>query len=96
MEILFSKDLIVSGGCVRYKDEFGMTYTICYVGDKEITLDTNNASDKVIRRVLPKIKGAKLMSRKDKTDYKDDPNGNLVACGSINCQTWDISEMYNY
>lgn len=69
---------------------------ICKFGEKELYLGTNNFDDCQLRRILPKIKGAKLVKREIKTAYKDDPYGNLVACGSIDCQTWDISEMYNY
>lgn len=63
------------------------------VGDKNMYIGTNNVSDMRLRQIMPMVEGAKLVKSSECQDYKDDPYGRLVNCGTINVQTWDISNV---
>ena len=63
------------------------------VGDTKLYIGTNNVEDVRLRQILPMVDGAKLVSSNMRQDYKDDPYGRLVPCGTINVQTWDISKV---
>lgn len=63
------------------------------VGDKNMYIGTNNVSDMRLRQIMPMVEGAKLVNSSECQDYKDDPYGRLVHCGTINVQTWDISNV---
>lgn len=68
--------------------------TICSYGESEIVLGTNNVEDRKLRNILPMLDGARIVSSDVYGDYKDDPYGNKVRCGSISYQKWDISGIY--
>ena len=63
------------------------------VGEKNVYISTNNVSDIRLRQIMPMVEGAKLVKSGECKDYKDDPYGRLVPCGTINVQTWDISKV---
>ena len=63
------------------------------VGDKKLYIGTNNVSDVRLRQILPMVEGAELVRNYEHQNYKDDPYGRLVPCGTINVQTWDISKV---
>ena len=63
------------------------------VGEKNIYIGTNNVSDVRLRQILPMIEGAELVRNYEHQNYKDDPYGRLIPCGTINVQTWDISKV---
>ena len=63
------------------------------VGDKNLYIGTNNVSDVRLRQILPMVEGAELVRNYEHQNYKDDPYGRLVPCGTINVQTWDISKV---
>lgn len=63
------------------------------VGEKNVYISTNNVSDMRLRQIMPMVEGAKLVKSSECQDYKDDPYGRLIPCGTINVQTWDISKV---
>ena len=63
------------------------------VGEKNMYIGTNNVSDMRLRQIMPMVEGAELVNSNECLDYKDDPYGRLVPCGTINVQTWDISKV---
>ena len=63
------------------------------VGEKNIYIGTNNVSDMRLRQIMPMVEGAELVNSNECLDYKDDPYGRLIPCGTINVQTWDISKV---
>ena len=63
------------------------------VGEKNIYIGTNNVSDMRLRQIMPMVEGAELVKSNECQDYKDDPYGRLIPCGTINVQTWDISKV---
>lgn len=63
------------------------------VGEKNVYISTNNVSDMRLRQIMPMVEGAKLVKSSEYKDYKDDPYGRLIPCGTINVQTWDISKV---
>ena len=63
------------------------------VGDKNMYIGTNNVSDMRLRQIMPMVEGAELVNSNECLDYKDDPYGRLIPCGTINVQTWDISKV---
>ena len=63
------------------------------VGEKNIYIGTNNVSDMRLRQIMPMVEGAELVNSNECIDYKDDPYGRLIPCGTINVQTWDISKV---
>ena len=63
------------------------------VGEKNIYIGTNNVSDMRLRQIMPMVDGAELVNSNECLDYKDDPYGRLIPCGTINVQTWDISKV---
>lgn len=63
------------------------------VGDKNMYIGTNNVSDMRLRQIMPMVEGAELVKSNECRDCKDDPYGRLVPCGTINVQTWDISNV---
>ena len=63
------------------------------VGEKNIYIGTNNVSDMRLRQIMPMVEGAELVKSNECLDYKDDPYGRLIPCGTINVQTWDISKV---
>lgn len=67
---------------------------LCSYGENEIVLSTNNVNEMKLRSILPMLDGAKMVSSKLYDDYKDDPYGNMIRCGSISYQKWDISGIY--
>ena len=63
------------------------------VGEKNMYIGTNNVSDMRLRQIMPMVEGAELVNSNECLDYKDDPYGRLIPCGTINVQTWDISKV---
>ena len=63
------------------------------VGEKNVYIGTNNVSDMRLRQIMPMVEGAELVKSNEYQDYKDDPYGRLITCGTINVQTWDISKV---
>ena len=63
------------------------------VGEKNIYIGTNNVSDMRLRQLMPMVEGAELVNSNDCLDYKDDPYGRLIPCGTFNVQTRDISKV---
>ena len=63
------------------------------VGEKNMYISTNNVSDMRLRQIMPMVEGAELVKSSECQDYKDDPYGRLIPCGTINVQTWDISKV---
>ena len=63
------------------------------VGEKNMYIGTNNVSDMRLRQIMPMVDGAELVNSNECLDYKDDPYGRLIPCGTINVQTWDISKV---
>ena len=63
------------------------------VGEKNMYIGTNNVSDMRLRQIMPMVEGAELVNSNECLDYKDDPYGRLIHCGTINVQTWDISKV---
>ena len=63
------------------------------VGEKNMYIGTNNVSGMRVRQILPMVDGAELVNSNECLDYKDDPYGRLIPCGTINVQTWDISKV---
>ena len=63
------------------------------VGEKNMYISTNNVSDMRLRQIMPMVEGAELVKSGECQDYKDDPYGRLIPCGTINVQTWDISKV---
>ena len=63
------------------------------VGEKNVYISTNNVSDMRLRQIMPMVEGAVLVKSDECQDYKDDPYGRLIPCGTINVQTWDISKV---
>lgn len=63
------------------------------VGEKNMYIGTNNVSDMRLRKIMPMVEGAKLVKSNECKDYKDDPYGRLIHCGTINVQIWDISNV---
>ena len=63
------------------------------VGEKNMYIGTNNVSDMRLRQIMPMVEGAELVNINECLDYKDDPYGRLIPCGTINVQTWDISKV---
>lgn len=63
------------------------------VGEKNVYISTNNVSDIRLRQIMPMVEGAELVNSNEFKDYKDDPYGRLIPCGTINVQTWDISKV---
>ena len=63
------------------------------VGEKNMYIGTNNVSDMRLRQIMPMVEGAELVNSNECQDYKDDPYGRLIPCGTINVQTWDISKV---
>ena len=54
----------------------------------------NNLVTQVCRKVFPKLKGARLLKRETDPYYDQDPYGNDVMRGNIDCQVWDLTEVY--
>ena len=63
------------------------------VGEKNMYIGSNNVSDMRLRQIMPMVEGAELVNSNECLDYKDDPYGRLIPCGTINVQTWDISKV---
>ena len=63
------------------------------VGEKNMYIGTNNVSDMRLRQIMPMVEGSELVNSNECLDYKDDPYGRLIPCGTINVQTWDISKV---
>ena len=63
------------------------------VGEKNMYIGTDNVSDMRLRQIMPMVEGAELVNSNECLDYKDDPYGRLIPCGTINVQTWDISKV---
>ena len=63
------------------------------VGEKNMYIGTNNVSDMRLRQIMPMVEGAELVKSNECQDYKDDPYGRLIPCGTINVQIWDISKV---
>ena len=63
------------------------------VGEKNVYISTNNVSDMRLRQIMPMVEGAELVKSSECQDYKDDPYGRLIPCGTINVQIWDISKV---
>lgn len=80
---------------IRIKGELHKGLLICYEGENTIELSTNNIDEVGLRKLLPMTDFAKLIKSEDKADYKDDPNGRMVRCGSVSFQKWDVSKLWN-
>ena len=63
------------------------------VGEKNMYIGTNNVSDMRLLQIMPMVEDAELVNSNECLDYKDDPYGRLIPCGTINVQTWDISKV---
>lgn len=80
---------------ISIKGELHKGLFICYEGENTIELSTNNMNEVGLRKLLPMTDFAKLIKSEDKADYKDDPNGRMVRCGSVTIQKWDVSSLWN-
>ena len=66
------------------------------MSDKEMNLAILNKLYEIAFAVwekMAKVEGAELVNSNECLDYKDDPYGRLIPCGTINVQTWDISKV---
>lgn len=77
------------------KDELHKGLLICYEGANIIELSTNNLNEVGLRKLLPMTVFAKLIKSEEKSDYKDNPNGKMVRCGSVSLQKWDVSKLWD-
>lgn len=66
----------------------------CCIADehnKILELITNNVSDRILRMMVRRIKGAKLVKSWERDNCIDDPYGRMVKIGTIRCEIWDLS-----
>lgn len=80
---------------IFFNGEWHYRLLICYDGEDIIELSTNNINEVGLRKLLPMTDFAKLIKSEDKADYKDDPNGRTIRCGSVSFQKWDVSKLWN-
>lgn len=65
-------------------------HLICSLRYPVVELSTNNSDERYLRKLFPKLKGAKRIYRKTRTDYDEDPYGRKVQRGTISDEIWDL------
>lgn len=65
--------------------------TIATTEDPLLYLTTNNLNERILRQLLPNLKGAKKIKEIKKPNWDEDPYGRRFQRGTIIKQIWDLS-----